>query len=69
MIVLRGNPARSKATDVQIAKHLASLGCTEQQIQRHLKHGIVERVETKVKTQAAWPTTVRWVKPWEVRFN
>jgi hypothetical protein len=68
MIALKGIPTRTEATDDQIAKHLASLGCTEQQIQRHLRHGMPEKVESKVNTQASWPK-VHWVKPWEVRFD
>jgi hypothetical protein len=68
MIVLKNIPTRTEATDGQIAKHLASLGCTEQQIQRHLRHRIADKVEPKVNTQASWPK-VHWVKPWEVCFD
>jgi hypothetical protein len=68
MIALKDIPTRTEVAADQIAKHLASLGCTEQQIQRHLRHGISEQVEPKVTTLASW-RKVHWVKPWEVRFD
>jgi hypothetical protein len=68
MIALQRIPTRTEVTADQIAKHLASLGCTERQIQRHLMHGIPEKVEPKVTTPASWPI-VHWVKPWEARFD
>jgi hypothetical protein len=68
MIALKSIPTRTKATNGQIAKCLARLGCTEQQIQRRLGHRITDKVKPKVETQAAW-SKVHWVKPWEVRFD
>jgi hypothetical protein len=68
MIALKSIPTRIEATDGQIAKRLARLGCTKQQIQRHLSHRIADKLEPKVKTQASWPK-VHGVKPWEVRFD
>jgi hypothetical protein len=37
MIALKHIPTRTEVTADQIAKHLARLGCTEQQIQLHLQ--------------------------------
>jgi hypothetical protein len=68
MIALRGSPTRTEYTDAQIAKHLGRLGCTKQQIERHLSHRLPEKVEPEVKIQASRPK-VHWVKPWEVRFG
>jgi hypothetical protein len=68
MIALRGIPTRTEGTDAQIAKHLAKLGCTKQQIARHFSQRLPEQVKPKANTQASWPK-VHWVKPWEVRFD
>jgi hypothetical protein len=68
MIALRGIPTRINATDAQVAKHLARLGCTKQQIERYFSHRLPEKVHPEVKTQASRPK-VHWIKPWEVRFN
>jgi hypothetical protein len=68
MIALKSIPTRTEATNGQIAKRLARLGCTKQQIQRHLSHRIADTIEPKVKTEAAG-SKVHWVKPWEVRFD
>jgi hypothetical protein len=67
MIALRGIPTRTEYTDAQIARRLTRLGCTKQQIERHLRHRLPEKVEPEVKTQGSWPK-VHWIKPWEVRF-
>jgi hypothetical protein len=66
MIALKSIPTRTEATNGQIAKRLARLGCTAQQIQTHLS--LTDKVEPKAKTRAAW-SKVHWVKPWEVRFE